>query len=157
MVKKKTEKKIEKEENKKKKELKKIDEDDEAEETGETSNENIEEDLEQAEKEIKELEEIIEKESVDESDKITIKASKPISQLKKGDKIKAEGIELEVDAHYVLMGHGKNKEMAIELFNPKTDKDFQLRYFSDQVNESLEFYELQEVIYVKKKISKVEW
>ena len=47
--------------------------------------------------------------------------------------------------------------MAIELFDLKTDKDFQLRYFTDQVETSLEFYELQEILYVKKRINQIEW
>ncbi len=116
----------------------------------------LEEDLDKAEEEVKELGDIIEKESAD-SDQVQIKASKPIAQLKRGDKIKVDGMELEVDAHYVLMEHGKTKEMAMELFNPKTDKDFQIRYFSDQTETSLEFYELQEIVYVKKKINRIEW
>jgi len=32
-----------------------------------------------------------------------------------GDKIKVDGIEFEVDAHYVLIDHGKTKEMTIEI------------------------------------------
>ena len=90
-------------------------------------------------------------------EEIQIKSSKPVAKLKKGDKVKIDGKELEVDAHYILIDHGSTKEMAIELFDPKADKDYQLRYFSDQVERSLEFYELQEIMYVKKGCKKVEW
>lgn len=88
---------------------------------------------------------------------ITFKTSKPVSNVKKGDKIKIDEIEYEVDEHYVLIDHGTTKEMVIEIFNPKTDKDFQLRYFSDQLENTLDFYELQEILYVKKPFKKIEW
>jgi len=88
---------------------------------------------------------------------ITVKASKLIAKIKKGDKIKIDGKEYEVDQHYVLMDHKTTKEMAIEIFDPKTDKDYQLRYFSDQANETLDLYELQEIIFVKKAFKKIEW
>ena len=87
-----------------------------------------------------------------------IKASKPISKLGKGDKVHIDGQVYEVDAHYVLIEHSNNKEMAIELFDPKTDVDFQLRYFDDQAEETLEFYELVKgVMYGKKAFEKIEW
>jgi len=86
-----------------------------------------------------------------------IKKSKPIKEIKKGDKIKIDGKQLEVDAHYIMLDHGSTKEMIIELFDEKTDKDFQLRYFDDQVETSLEFYELKEILYEKQEIEKVEW
>lgn len=88
---------------------------------------------------------------------ITVKASKPIAKIKKGDKIKIDGREYEVDQHYVLMDHKTTKEMAIEIFDPKTDKDYQLRYFNDQANETLDLYELQEILFVKKAFSRIEW
>ncbi|MEK6928374.1 MAG: hypothetical protein AABW65_00250 [Nanoarchaeota archaeon] len=87
---------------------------------------------------------------------ISVKASKQISEIKKGNKVKIDGKDYEVDAHYVLIDHAGTKEMAIELFD-KEDKDYQLRYFSDQVEKTLELYELQEIIYVKKQFSKIEW
>lgn len=87
---------------------------------------------------------------------IEIKASKPISEIKKGDKIKVDGKSYEVDAHYVLIDHGSTKEMVIELFD-SSDKDYQLRYFNDQVNETLDFYELEEIIYEKKPFENIEW
>jgi hypothetical protein len=88
---------------------------------------------------------------------VDIKGSKSISKIKKGDKISVDGKQLEVDAHYCLIDHGSTKEMAIELFDSKTDKDYQLRYFDDQVKETLDFYELQEILYVKRPVSKVSW
>jgi hypothetical protein len=89
---------------------------------------------------------------------VTIKSSKPITELKKGDKIKINDLNLEVDAHLVLIDHGDSKEMAIECFDPKKDKDYQLRYFADRIEESLEFYELEEIVYNKvDEIKNIEW
>jgi len=134
--------------------------DEEDEENGEVedgeSEEEIENNINNVEESVKKLQDILN----DESDivvKVEIKTSKPISALKKGDNIKVDDEELKVDAHYVLIDHGNTKEMTIELFNPKTDKEYQLRYFSDQVETSIEFYELEEILYVKKKISRIEW
>jgi|SRR3989338_6423414 len=93
----------------------------------------------------------------DKDEEIAIKSSKPISELKKGDKIKADSLTLEVDAHYILIDHENTKEMAIELFDTKKDKDYQLRYFSDNVENSLQFYELDEIVYNKVEIKKIEW
>lgn len=124
----------------------------------EESEKTLEKDLDHAEEEIKKLESIINHIISDDTvKKIEIKASKPISQLKKGDKIKVDGIQYDVDAHYVLIDHGKTKEMTIEIFNPNTDNDYQLRYFSDQMETSMEFYELQEILYVRKPVQRVEW
>lgn len=89
---------------------------------------------------------------------VVIKASKPIAKVKKGDVIKVDGKSYEVDSHYLLIDHGRTKEMTIELFDPKTDVDFQLRYFEDQVETTLEFYELVKgVMYESREIQKVEW
>ncbi|MDO8459538.1 MAG: hypothetical protein Q7S74_00360 [Nanoarchaeota archaeon] len=122
------------------------------------ANKKIEKSLEIVEKEMDEITKTINGKQNNESDKeTTIKASKPITQLKRGDKINVDSLNLEIDSHYILIDHGSTKEMAIELFDPKTDKDYQLRYFLDQVENSLEFYELQEIIYVKRKVDKIEW
>lgn len=88
---------------------------------------------------------------------IKIKKSKPIGKVVKGDKVKVDSLNLEVDAHIILIDHGKNKEMALELFDPKTDKDYQLRYFDDRIEDSIEFFELQEIVYTKKEVKKIEW
>lgn len=87
-----------------------------------------------------------------------LKKSKPVEKIKKGDMVKVDGKTYEVDAHYVLIDHGRTKEMCIELFDPKTDDDYQLRYFNDQVEETLDFYELVKgVMYEKKAFEKIEW
>ncbi len=88
---------------------------------------------------------------------VNIKQSKPISKLKKGDKVSVNGKTLEVDAHYVFEDYKTTKEMLIELFDPKTDKDYQLRYFDDQVEETIKFYELKEIVYDEVEIEKIEW
>ncbi len=89
---------------------------------------------------------------------IVVKASKPIEKVKKGDKVKVDGVEYEVDNHYVLMEHPSNNEMAIEVFNPKTEVDYQIRYFDDQIEGTIDFYELQgEIMFVKKACKKIEW
>lgn len=86
-----------------------------------------------------------------------VEQSKKISELKKGDFVTVNGKKLEVDAHYVFEDYKTTKEMLIELFDPKTDKDYQLRYFSDQVSETLKFYELKEIVYEETDIDKIEW
>lgn len=84
--------------------------------------------------------------------------SKPIAKLKKGDKVTVDGHVLEVDDHYLFLDHKTTKEMIVELFNPKTDKDYQLRYFDDQVETSVEFYFLQnDFEYKKVEVKQVEW
>lgn len=88
---------------------------------------------------------------------IQVSASKPIAKIVKGDKIKVDGVEYEVDAHYVLIDHGSTKEMAIEVFD-KNDKDYQIRYFNDNVERTIDFYELQgEIMFVKKPCKKISW
>ncbi|MAG27115.1 hypothetical protein CMI47_16385 [Candidatus Pacearchaeota archaeon] len=82
---------------------------------------------------------------------------KNIEKLKKGDKIKIDGTEMEIDAHYVMMEHGKTKEMAIECFDKKKDEDFQIRYFDDNVENSMDVYKLVEIVYNKIEVKKVEW
>jgi hypothetical protein len=89
---------------------------------------------------------------------VNLKKSKPIAQIKKGDKITVDGHVLEVDDHYLFLDHKTTKEMIIELFNPKTDKDYQIRYFDDQVDTSLEFYFLQnDFEYKRVEVKSIEW
>ena len=88
--------------------------------------------------------------------KIKSKSGKKISGIKKGDKIKVDGKEYEVDDHYILIDHGGSKEMAIELFDPKTDKDYQIRYFDDQIEDSISFYELKDIVYEEVEIKELE-
>jgi len=93
----------------------------------------------------------------DNDENIKIEGSKPITELKKGDKVKVDSLNLEVDAHIILIDHGQTKEMAIECFDPKTDKDYQIRYFSDQIETSVEVYELVEILYSRLPVKKIEW
>ena len=87
-----------------------------------------------------------------------IKQSKSISQLKKGDRIKVNGKDLEIDAHYVFEDYKTTKEMIIEVFDPKTDKDYQIRYFNDQVEDTIKFFELEnDFVYEEKEIENIEW
>ena len=86
-----------------------------------------------------------------------IKSSKPIAQLKKGDKVKINGMQLEVDAHYVFEDYKTTKEMLIELFDSRTDKDYQLRYFDDQVEDTIKFYELKVIVYEEVELKSLEW
>lgn len=149
-------KKEKKSEKSKVKEIKKNagDDEDEVVENGE-SEEELDRDLGNAEEEVKKLKGLLGGgESID---RVHVKGSKPIGQVRKGDKIKVDGKEFEVDAQYVLIDHGSTKEMAIDIFDKKTDKDYELRYFSDQAETSMEFYELQEILYVRKPCEKVEW
>ena len=90
---------------------------------------------------------------------VKIKSTKPIEQIKKGDKIKVDGKDLEVDAIVILMDHKVTKEMAIECFDPKTDKDYQVRYFTGRLDVSdPELYELvNDFMYLKKPLNKLEW
>lgn len=122
--------------------------------TKKLSEKEIAEDIEEAEEELEEMQTVMN--HGEEKREISIKASKPVSKIKKGDKIWVDDNEFEVDSHYMLMDHDNTKEMTIELFD-KNDKDYQLRYFSDQVENTIEFYELQEIMYFKKPIQKVEW
>jgi hypothetical protein len=88
---------------------------------------------------------------------VQIKASKPIGQIKKDDLITIDGKKYHVDAQLLLIDHGQTKEMGIELYDDK-DIDYQLRYFADQVEETLEFYELvKEVMYERRDMQKISW
>lgn len=90
-----------------------------------------------------------------------IKKSKPLEKITKGEIVTVDGKKLEVDSHYVLIDHGRTKEMCVELFDPKAPEgegDYQLRYFNDQIEETLEFYELiKSVMYEKREVKKIEW
>ena len=92
---------------------------------------------------------------------VTIKKSKPIGKVKKGDVIKIDGKAHEVDQHYVLIDHGKTKEMAIEVFDPKATKEGegegQIRYFSDNLEKTLSFFVMKGIMYEQQEIKKIEW
>ena len=87
---------------------------------------------------------------------VTLKKSKPIEEVKEGDKIKIDSLNLQVDKHYVLIDHGSTKEMAIELYDPKTEKEYQLRYFPGNL-ENMQFFQLDEIVYNTVEIKKIEW
>ncbi len=116
--------------------------------------EDLEEELDEVEGELEQMQKAIN--GGEEQGEISIKASKPIGKIKKGDKIWIDNNQYEVDAHTILIDHGSTKEMAIELFDDN-DKDYQLRYFSDQVESTMQFYELQEIMYFRKVVKKIEW
>lgn len=99
------------------------------------------------------------KEEIIAVEKKQIKSSKPIEQIKKTDKIKIDGKEYEVDAQYILMDHKITKEMAIDIFDAKADKDFQIRYFTGRLDVSdPELYELvNDFMYQKRNYNKLEW
>ncbi len=86
------------------------------------------------------------------------KKSKPLKDLKKGDKFFINGKEMRVDSQYLLQDHGNTKEMVIEVFNEANDREYQVRYFDDQVESSIEVYELQEEFqYVRREPKSVGW
>ncbi len=86
------------------------------------------------------------------------KPSKPIGELKDGDKLWINGKEMIVDKQYLMQDHGKMKEMIVEFYNPESDRDYQLRYFDDQVESSLEVYELQgDFQYVRREPKTIKW
>jgi hypothetical protein len=116
-------------------------------------NEELEEEIEEAEEEVEKVSSALNGAS-DEPPKV--KASKPIAKIKKGDRIKVDGKEYTVDQHYVLIDHGTTKEMAIEIYD-MNEKDYQIRYFNDQVETTLQFYELQEIMFIKKPMKAIEW
>jgi hypothetical protein len=86
------------------------------------------------------------------------KQSKSISEIKEGDSMFINGKEMKVDKHYILQNHGEMKEMIIEIFNPANDREYQVRYFNDQVEASIEIYELQnEFQYVRREPKSISW
>ena len=91
---------------------------------------------------------------------VTIKKSKPIGKVKKGDTIKVDGKAYEVEVHYVLIDHGDTKEMAIEVFDPRAKEgegEGQIRYFSDNVEDTIGFFIMKEIVYESQEIEKIEW
>jgi len=71
------------------------------------------------------------------------KKSKPLNKIKEGDKIYVNGKEMIVDKQYLFMEHGTTKEMIIEFYNKENEREYQMRYFDDQEESSIEIYELQ--------------
>jgi len=86
------------------------------------------------------------------------KQSKAIGKLGEGDKLWINGKEMKVDKQYLLQDHGASKEMIVEVFNPESDREYQVRYFDDQVESSLEVYELQnDFQYVRREPKTISW
>ena len=86
------------------------------------------------------------------------KQSKDIGKLGEGDKVWINGKEMRVDKQFLFEDHGNTKEMIIEVFNPESEREYQVRYFDDQVESSLEVYELQgEIQYVKRSPKTLSW
>ncbi len=86
------------------------------------------------------------------------KQSKVLGKLKEGDKFFINGKEMKVDKQYLFQDHGKMKEMIIEIFNPGNEREYQVRYFNDQVETSIEIYELiGDFEYVRREPKTVSW
>ena len=86
------------------------------------------------------------------------KQSKPLGKLGEGDKFFINGKAMKVDKQYLFQDHGDTKEMIIEIFNPDNDREYQVRYFDDQIDSSLEIYELQgDFQYVRREPKSVAW
>ncbi len=65
---------------------------------------------------------------------------------------------MKVDKQFLLQDHGDMKEMVVEIFNPENDREYQVRYFDDQIESSIEIYELQgEIQYVIREPKDVAW
>ena len=116
-------------------------------------NETLNDEIDEVEEEVEEISKSV---NGDSDEPVKIKASKPITKVKKGDRVNIDGREYSVDDHYILIDHGTTKEMAIEIYD-KNDKDYQIRYFNDQVETTLQFYELQEIMYIKKPMKEIAW
>lgn len=86
------------------------------------------------------------------------KKSKPISEIKKGDGIFIQGKKMIVEDHILFFDHKTTKEMIIECYNPDNEREYQIRYFDDQVDTSIEVYELvNDFQYVKREPESVGW
>ena len=86
------------------------------------------------------------------------KQSKAIGELKEGDKVWINGTEMVVDKQYLLQDHGDMREMVVEVFNPENEREYQIRYFDDQVDVSIEVFELQgDFQYVRREPKTIFW
>ena len=86
------------------------------------------------------------------------KQSKAIGELKEGDSFFINGKEMKVDKQYLFQDHDEMKEMIIEVFNVENEREYQIRYFDDQVESSLEVYELVEDFqYVRREPKTICW
>lgn len=86
------------------------------------------------------------------------KQSKPISKLKKGDSLFIQGKKMIIESHFTFIDHKTTKEMIIECYNPENEREYQVRYFDDQVDTSIEVYELaNDFQYVKREPASISW
>jgi len=86
------------------------------------------------------------------------KQSKVLGKLKDGDSFFINGKEMKVDKQFLFQDHGKMKEWIIEMFNPENEREYQVRYFDDQLESSIEIYELLEDFeYVRREPKTVSW
>ena len=86
------------------------------------------------------------------------KQSKPIGELGEGDSFFINGKEMKVDKQYLFMEHKDMNEMIVEVYNPENEREYQVRYFDDQVDTSIEVYELVgDFQYVKREPRIVSW
>ena len=84
--------------------------------------------------------------------------SKVIGKLGEGDKVWINGKEMRVDKQYLFKDHKEMREMIIEVFNVESEREYQIRYFDDQVESSLEVYELQgDFQYVRREPKTIAW
>jgi len=95
---------------------------------------------------------------VDEVQMKVEKPSKDIGKLSEGDKFFINGKAMTVDKQFLFQDHGNMKEMIVEIFNPENEREYQVRYFDDQVESSIEIYELVgEFEYIKREPKSVAW
>jgi hypothetical protein len=86
------------------------------------------------------------------------KQSKPISQLKEGDKIWIQGKEMIIESNFIFIDHKTTKEMIIDCYNSENEREYQVRYFDDQVETSIEVYELlNDFQYVIREPTSISW
>jgi hypothetical protein len=86
------------------------------------------------------------------------KQSKPLCELKKGDSFFINGKEMKVDSQFVFQEHKDTNEMIIEVYNPENEREYQVRYFDDQVESSIEVFELVgDFEYVRREPKVVSW
>ena len=86
------------------------------------------------------------------------KQSKAVEDLKEGDSFFINGKKMKVDKQFLFQNHGNMKEMIIEIFNSESDREYQVRYFDDQIESSIEVYELiGDFQYVKREPKVISW
>ena len=84
--------------------------------------------------------------------------SKVIGKLGEGDKVWINGKEMRVDKQYLFKDHKEMREMIIEVFNVESEREYQIRYFDDQVESSIEVYELiGDFQYVRREPKTIAW